>query len=210
MEDKALLSKFLNEPCANKVNEWLGNHQAILRITKPRASKLGDYRPPHIGKPHRISINENLSPLEFQITLVHELAHLACWEKHGRKARAHGPEWKNEFSKLLPFFFNMNEFPNDVLEVLTYFFQPGISYRAGNEKLKHVLIKYSNRSPDDTVGEVNTGSVFYYRTRKFRKIRKVRKRIECICLNNNRLYSFSPLVQVIPENHTGVRWIEYI
>ncbi len=27
-------------------------------------------------------------------TLIHELCHLAVWERHGRRARPHGPEWQ--------------------------------------------------------------------------------------------------------------------
>jgi SprT protein len=45
-----------------------------------RSSKLGDYRPPQRGLPHRISVNHNLNQHEFLITLIHEMAHLLCWE----------------------------------------------------------------------------------------------------------------------------------
>ena len=46
------------------------------------------------GRPHhRISVNENLNPYAFLITLLHEVAHMTTWEKHRlrmRRCRPHG------------------------------------------------------------------------------------------------------------------------
>jgi len=198
MEHLNLLSRFLPPSRTHKVLVWLERHRAILKITRARASKLGDYRPPFNGFPHRISVNGNLHPVEFQITLVHEMAHLLCWQKFGRRVKAHGAEWKNEFRDLLPEICVFSEFPEEVAVALKEFFQPGTSYRTGNAKLKSALLKFNPKSSGKLVAEVDDGDVFYFRRRKFLKVRKVRTRYECICLNNNRVYSFNAMAQVMP------------
>lgn len=198
MEHLNLLNRFLPPSSSHKVLVWLEQHQAILKITRARASKLGDYRPPFNGLPHRISVNSNLHPVEFQITLVHEMAHLLCWQKFGRRVKAHGAEWKNEFYDLLPEICILSEFPEEVSVALEEFFQPGTTYRAGNAKLKSVLHKFNPKSSGKLVAEVDDGDIFYFRRRKFLKVRKVRTRYECICLNNNRVYSFNAMAQVMP------------
>jgi SprT protein len=199
MEAKTVLSKFLPASCVDKVHDWLKQHHAVLRITRARESKLGDYRPPQRGLPHRISVNNNLNPHEFLITLVHEMAHLLCWEKYGRRAKPHGQEWKLAYKDLLPQICDPAVFPEDIQQALTLYFHPRTSYRKGNEVLKQVLRKYDPASIFIAVEDISEGDRFLYHRRVFRKMHKVRKRFQCLCLNNNRLYSFSPLAQVLPE-----------
>jgi SprT protein len=198
MEDKALLSKFLPESCAGKVHDWFMKHHAVLRITSARASKLGDYRPPQKGLPHRISVNHNLNPHEFLITLVHEMAHLICWQKYGRRAKPHGSEWKTAFKELLYEICTPDTFPNDIQQAIDFYFSPTTSNRRGNEKLKLALRKYDAGSELIAIENIPEGNTFIYHRRTFRRMHKVRKRFQCLCLNNNRLYSFSPLAQVLP------------
>jgi SprT protein len=199
MEDKNLLSKFLPEPCIDKVYQWLKLHKAVLRITSARISKLGDYRPPHRGKPHRISVNHNLNRHEFLSTLVHEMAHLICWEKYGRRTKPHGKEWKLAYSELLPDICGPGIFPDDIEQAFTVFFHPRTSYRRGNEVLNLAFRKYNPDSALKAIEEIPEGDSFVYRRRIFRKMKRVRTRYKCICLSNNRLYSFSPLAQVMPH-----------
>lgn len=199
MEAKTVLSKFISSPCVDNVENWLRQHHAVLRITRARQSKLGDYRPPQRGMPHRISVNHNLNPHEFLITLIHEMAHLICWEKYGRRAKPHGQEWKLVYKELLPQICNPAVFPEDIQQALSHFFQPQTSYRKGNEVLKQVLRKYDPATGLIAIEEISDGNRFFYHRRAFRKMHKVRKRIHCLCLNNNRLYSFSPLAQVLPD-----------
>ncbi len=91
------------------LKSWFSNRQVIIRISRDRVSKLGDYRPAQNGLPARISINQGLNPIEFLITLVHELAHQDTLKikrpttvrfrpvrlKYGVKP--HGEEWKAAF-----------------------------------------------------------------------------------------------------------------
>jgi len=202
MEHLNLLNRFLPINTAHKVLVWLEQHQALLKITRVRRSKLGDYRPPLNGLPHRISVNGDLHPVEFQITLVHEMAHLLCWQKYGRHVKAHGPEWINEFRDLLPAICQPSEFAEEVTSALKVLFRPGTSYRTGNKKLKSALLKLTPKPQGKFVAEVGDGNFFYFGKRKFRKLRKIRTRYECLCLNNNRLYSFSASARVIPATNS--------
>ncbi|HQW85695.1 MAG TPA: zinc-dependent peptidase, partial [Flavobacteriales bacterium] len=57
------------------VLDWLQRNRVQVRITPRRATKLGDYRTPVGGGPARISVNRDLNPYAFLVTLVHEFAH---------------------------------------------------------------------------------------------------------------------------------------
>jgi SprT protein len=95
------LADYLPDGCLEAVLEYIYLHKVQLTITKARGSILGDYRHPYNGKGHRISVNGDLNKYTFFVTLLHEIAHLITFEQHGRKAIAHGKEWKTNFGKLL-------------------------------------------------------------------------------------------------------------
>ena len=65
------------------IEAWTAPYDFDLKITRPRKSKLGDFRPPKPGKRSSITMNEDLGPYQFLTTFVHELAHLIIWEKYG-------------------------------------------------------------------------------------------------------------------------------
>ncbi len=92
-------------PFPEQVVPWLESQLAPytyqLKVTRPRKTKLGDFRPPQQGRVPTITLNGNLPPYQFLVTLVHELAHLITWEQHGRRAAPHGKEWKHCFGDLL-------------------------------------------------------------------------------------------------------------
>ncbi|MEO7767361.1 MAG: SprT-like domain-containing protein, partial [Ferruginibacter sp.] len=95
------LKQYLPVGSFDEVSQYLQQYQVQLTITRERKSVLGDYRNSFADKNHRISVNGNLNPYAFLITLLHELAHLFTYERFGNKVMAHGQEWKNEYSKVL-------------------------------------------------------------------------------------------------------------
>src|SRR6478752_3457555 len=95
------LRNFLPDGAYEPVSQYLFQYKVHLTITRARESVLGDYRNAVNGSNHRISVNGNLNPYAFLITLLHELAHLFTYERFGNKVQAHGQEWKNEYSKVL-------------------------------------------------------------------------------------------------------------
>ena len=199
MEGKAILGKYLPPALVDPISDWFKNHRALLKIASARSSKLGDYRPPFKGLPHRISVNHNLNQHEFLITLIHEMAHLLCFEKHGRRAKPHGKEWKLQFSNLYDELKAPDVLPPEVHQAMKLFFNPETTYRKGNAMLKPVLRKYDPHSVLVAVEDVSDGGIFLFNRKLFRKVRKVRTRHQCMCLNNNRMYVFSPQARVLPE-----------
>jgi Zn-dependent peptidase ImmA (M78 family) len=70
------LAEYLPEGTFDLIAPILMEHRVHLTVTQQRKTILGDYRNAAIGKNHRISVNGNLNPYAFLITLLHELAHL--------------------------------------------------------------------------------------------------------------------------------------
>ena len=109
-----ILQKYLPEGSADYAHDILWKYGIQLRIKKPRATKLGDYRPPQTGEAHRISINKDLNKYAFLVTFLHETAHLINFEKRGFKVQPHGLEWKQEFQVVTKPMLHETILPNDV------------------------------------------------------------------------------------------------
>ena len=185
----------------NYIRDWFQSHPVQLRISRARASKFGDYRSPVNKFPAGISVNGNLNIFDFLITLVHEMAHHEVWIESSelRRHRPHGKEWKNQYRELMTPLMNESIFPAEVLHhLLSHFENPGSSSKS-NKHLVVALKKYD--APDDYVfiESLPIDAIFSLPAgRKFRKQEKLRKRYRCICLNNGRIYLFSPTAKVLP------------
>jgi len=112
---KAILKKYLPEQSVDLIYEWLQQYNIHLKVSRTRSSKLGDYRPPQNGKGHQVTVNHDLNRFAFLVTLVHEIAHMLVWEKHGNRVRAHGREWKDVYRQIMVPFFEEELFPEVVL-----------------------------------------------------------------------------------------------
>src|ERR1700750_981029 len=95
------LQHYLPPNTYEPVLAYLQRYHVHLTVARERKSILGDYRHRVQDKNHRISVNGNLNPFSFLITLLHELAHLLTFEKWGNKVASHGKEWKTVFGQLL-------------------------------------------------------------------------------------------------------------
>ena len=189
------LSTYIPKEAAIQINTWLSTYNCQLKIKKPRQTKLGDYRCPHNGKGHIISINNNLNPYAFLITLTHEISHMMVWEKHQNKVLPHGNEWKEMFQKLmlnfLPFF------PQDVLTPLAKHLKNPKASSSQDVALTTALRAY-NPHEITTISDIPIGSIFSIPNgQRFVKLKKLRKRYQCRSEHNNRLYLFNPLAEVI-------------
>ena len=169
-----------------------------FKITKSRNSKLGDFTPAHRGKPHRITVNQNLNKFSFLITLTHEVAHLIAWNKHRNKILPHGKEWKEEFKVLLIPFFSLNIFPDDILNSLTLFSMSPKASSCADIGLMKVLKKYDLNSSFIHLEGIPVKSIFRLRNgREFIKGERMRKRFKCVDINTKKEYLVSPVAEVI-------------
>lgn len=190
------LQPFLPEESVDIAVRWILDYKIFLTVTRKRSSILGDYRRPHGGKGHRISINGDLNRYAFLVTLVHEVAHLTTWEKYQHTVSSHGREWKTEFKLLMDEFTGRRIFPEDVRTALKkYFINPSATH-CDDPVLMKVLNKY-NKQPVFHLEDLEQNGLFLWTDgRVFKKGEKLRKRYKCYELRTNRIYLFSPVAEV--------------
>lgn len=193
-----ILSKYIPVEAVPQIIAWLQAYKAELKITKARTTKLGDYRPPIRVKYHKISVNHDLNKYHFLITLVHEFAHLAVWEKYKNQVKPHGDEWKSAFRQMMDPFFKLKVFiPEIESALIRYLKNPSSS--TSDHRLLTVLRKYDARKDYITLEDIPYDSEFrIYNGIVFKKIEKLRKRYKCLRLDNKRIYVVSPLMKVVP------------
>lgn len=195
------LKNYLPDGSFEEVNYYLIHYKVQLTITRERKSVLGDYRNSHGDKNHRISVNGNLNPYAFLITLLHELAHLFTYEKFGHRVLAHGPEWKNEFGKILAQFLLKKIFPQDIQKTLYKTLQNPAASSCADTALLRVLYQYDTKKDGVMLIEaVPIGALFTIKgNRIFKKEEKVRKRYKCLEISTGKMYLFSPVYEVFME-----------
>ncbi|MFZ4058325.1 MAG: SprT-like domain-containing protein [Ferruginibacter sp.] len=197
------LKDYLPDNSYEEVIAYLNHFKVELTITRERKSVLGDYRNAHSGKHHRISVNGNLNPYAFLITLLHELAHLLTYERFGHRVQAHGKEWKNEFSKILAGFMLKKIFPDDIYKALLRTLHNPAASSCADVGLLRVLRKYdepeTGKLATVLIESLPMGASFYIKGgRAFRTKEKLRKRIQCVEISTGKLYLFSPVYEVVP------------
>jgi SprT protein len=192
------LQSYLPVGSYEEVAHYLHHYKVQLTITRERKSILGDYRHSFADKNHRISVNGNLNPYSFLITLLHELAHLFTYERFGHRVSAHGTEWKNEYGKILSQFLLKKIFPADIEKVLLKTLKNPAASSCSDDGLLRVLRKYDPAKEGTILVEtLPQGTLFKIKgDRIFRKEEKVRKRYRCVEVKTGKVYLFSPVYEV--------------
>jgi len=200
-EARSLLQKYLPEKAVDDIVKLLFTHRdLILRITRERQSKLGDYKKINTHQ-HRISINHNLNPYQFLITLLHEMAHYLAYKKHGAKIKPHGREWKNEFKDLLRRYLHPDIFPVEILDQLTKYAQNPKASTAGDGALYLALSQYDKtKNPElKYIFQLKKGEKFQLKNgQSFQLMEKRRTRYKCQNLNNRKIYLIHQNAEVLP------------
>jgi len=193
------LKPHLPELALDLILDWIGNRPVHMRISRGRVSKLGDYRPPQKDHLHRISINGDLNPYEFLITLTHEIAHMEVWERYGKKVQPHGNTWKHHFAVKLGVLLEKKIFPEEMEPVI---WKQVINPRASSKcdtKLTRVLDSHNPVNDGVFLEDLPAGAFFRLQDgRKFQKQEKLRKWYRCISMDNHRPYRVSPVARVVP------------
>jgi len=193
------LRHYLPDGAFEPVVHLINLYKVHLTVTKARKSVLGDYRHAGMGSNHKISVNGNLNKYEFLITLLHELAHLLCFEQFKNRVDAHGKEWKNIYSVLLAEFIQLEIFPTDIKKSLQKTLLNPAATANGETALLLVLRKYNEVKMEGLsfVAHLPEGTLFEsLKGRIFRRGKKRRIRIECVEVATGQLYSFSALTEV--------------
>ncbi len=167
-----------------------------IHISKPRKSKLGDFRFPHNGKPPRISVNSNLESGEFLLTLVHELAHYVVFLDHGRMVSPHGKEWKQTFRKLFAPHFSSSIYNEDQQKALAKYFSNVKSSSCYDVDLMRALRGQENAK---TIENIRLNQKFMIPNGKVLTLeKKMRTRYRCVEEKTGKIYSVHPLAEIVP------------
>lgn len=191
------LSKFIPAAAVPRVLEYLHQYKVHLTITRERKSVLGDYRHATLNKNHRISVNGNLNPYAFLITLIHELAHLVTFMQYGHRVSPHGREWKNCYALLLKDFMGKQIFPAIVEQALQQSMHDLPASSCADEDLMRVLKQFDPHNGLVLIESLPEGQLFDIgEGRIFKKGKKLRKRYQCTEIKTGKLYLFSPIYEV--------------
>ncbi|WP_299127238.1 SprT-like domain-containing protein [uncultured Winogradskyella sp.] len=179
-----------------QVEALLSQTNIVVKVKKERKTKHGDYRPLPNGK-HQITVNGNLNPYRFLITLVHEIAHFKAFDTYGRFIKPHGKEWKHTFQYLMLPFLRPEVFPVDLLPLLAKHFKNPKASSDTDATLALALKQFDEPNNKNYVFEVNFNQRFkLYNNRVFIRGNKRRKRFECVEENTGKIYLFNPNAEV--------------
>ncbi|MFM7034790.1 MAG: SprT-like domain-containing protein [Planctomycetia bacterium] len=182
---REILSRHLPREAEPYVTGLLGGRDVVVRVSRPRLTKLGDHRPPRAGdRGHRISINADLNPYAFLTTLLHEIAHVDAWVSHGwrRRTKPHGPEWKAAFGAILAPVVSAGWLPEDVAAALAASMRNPTAMSCSDRGLVLALARYDDAPPTRMrVEEIPLGGLFRVDNgRIFCRGRRVRTRYLCV------------------------------
>ena len=193
------LSRFLPKGSFPLVAPYFINNTIHLNLTRERKTVLGDYRIPCKEFPyHRISININLNPYSFLITLLHEIAHMQTQIYYADKVAPHGKEWKSQFRHILMNFIGKGFFPKDVEKALIAYLQNPAASTCTDPLLYKTLYRYDIKEDNCLlVDDVKVGD--YFETMEgevFEKIAQMRTRCKCKHVRTRALYLFHGIIEV--------------
>lgn len=185
------------EHAVKPVFELIVANQVHLKIVNERQTRHGDYRRAVNGK-HEITVNANLNKYRFLITLIHEIAHLAAFEKYGRNIKPHGNEWKLTFQQLMLPFIRPEIFPHSVLPLIANHFRNPSASSDTDARLAFALKQFDERKSDIYfIHEVPNGSKFRIQNGRIFQKKGLRvKRYECLELSTGRLFLFNANAEV--------------
>tara|TARA_B100001093_G_scaffold155530_1_gene148144 strand:+ start:8 stop:607 length:600 start_codon:yes stop_codon:yes gene_type:complete len=183
------------------VKTLLENENILIKLKNNRKTKHGDFS---VKKDFslEITINSDMNPFRFLITLLHEISHFFVYQDFGFKTKPHGFQWKTKFKELLTPVINNKVFPDEILSPLAkYAINPKASTDTDLD-LSIALNKY-NVSVSTYVLDLKQGDKFEASNKKkYLVIGKRTKRYECMEIDSKKTYLFSPnykIMKVINE-----------
>ncbi|MEL6810037.1 MAG: SprT-like domain-containing protein [Bacteroidota bacterium] len=191
-----VLSKYIPQAAVNLAFHLIKTNHVHLKIVNERVTRHGDYRKMPNGQ-HQITVNANLNPYRFLVTLIHEVAHLEAFHKYGRSIKPHGKEWKYTFQQLMLPFLRPEVFPSQLLPVLARHFKNPKASSDTDAQLSLALKQYDPPNDKNYIFEIPFGGTFrLYNGKIFKRGNKRVKRYECLELATGRTYLFNPNAEV--------------
>lgn len=190
-----MLINYMPEASVAPVIARIYEYRFLLKITRPRSTKFADYRPPVRRTDHLITINNDLNPYAFLITLLHEMAHLVTWEKYGNRVKSHGKEWKAEYTTIITAYLEF--FPDGLKAGLVKHFNRPKASSCSDPGLMRLLRTFDREDGSFYLEELEKDALFRLSNQKvFRKGDKLRKRYACQDMATGRKYLVSGVAKV--------------
>lgn len=190
------LERYVPKESLPILQRWFDQRNFKLKITKKRTTKFGDFKLDRQHKNPQISVNGDLNPYAFLLTLTHEFAHLLNWIQHQHKVKAHGEEWKNEFRLLMNVLLQKGIFPDDIFVPLYKHMQNPSASSARDIELIKALKKYDEHDSLH-LSDLPEGSKFSVHQKKiFIKGAKQRTRYLCEEVNSKKKYLIHGIAEV--------------
>lgn len=200
---KDKLARHFPVESVDQVMKMVTQHRFQLTISRRRASKLGDFRPPFQGKPARITVNGDLNIYACLLIFLHEFSHLLVWESAGHQSNPHGKAWKQIFGHQLREFVSHGHFHPSLHEAISSYSYKVKAGGLADETLVRELRRFDDDYDALFLEELPDRAHFInLRGHLFRKEARIRKRYKCFCLTNNRYYLFNPLARVKQAQNT--------
>lgn len=187
------LEKYLPEGALPYIDQWLEKDAVLIKITRARKGKLGDYRFLKSENRHQITINHDLNPELFFFVLTHEIGHLMVRKQFGTHVLSHGVEWKLTFGQLL---LESIQVYNKELQALVY--RHALSPKASTQA-DRLLYRYFFHKEEDQgrlVSDLAIGQQFRLGKRIFERGEKRKIRYICREVGTKRNYLVSGLAVV--------------
>ncbi|WP_242204905.1 SprT-like domain-containing protein [Aestuariivivens insulae] len=193
---KKALQDYIPQEAVSKVLKLLEHDHLVVKIKKERKTRHGDYKRLPNDR-HQITVNSNLNPYRFLITLIHEIAHFEAYQTYGGFIKPHGVEWKRTFQYLMLPFLNPEVFPNKLLPLLARHFKNPKASSDTDVNLALALKQFDVPNDKIYIFEVPFGERFkLYNGKEFKMGQKRVKRYECVEVKTGRLYLFNPNAEV--------------
>jgi hypothetical protein len=195
------LAKFIPAGTLPLIQQMLADEAFHLVITRPRTTKLGDFRPPRHHETPKLTVNGNLNPYNFLITLVHEIAHLKVWRQYKNRVAPHGPEWKQCYSTLLSEFMGKGFFPEDIEKAMRIHIATPKYSSSVDQQLVAVLHTHDGDSDLIYVSELASGTLFNLQNKLFKRGEKLRKYYLCEEVSSGKKYRVNGMARVVPHQN---------
>lgn len=176
------------------VKNLIERHNINLKIVNQRQTKHGDFRMLPNGK-SQITINNNLNPYQFLLTLIHEIAHHVTYKEYGR-VRPHGKEWKQTFQHLMLPFLHPNIYPPEILTFLANYLKNPKASTDSDVKLSLALRENKAEEGKSFIFDIPFGAFFLFKNKLYKRGDKRKTRYECLQLESKRLYLFNQNAEV--------------
>tara|TARA_Y100000385_G_scaffold54286_1_gene51715 strand:+ start:5241 stop:5834 length:594 start_codon:yes stop_codon:yes gene_type:complete len=193
MDNWSLIKPYIPKISYSLVKPIIEDFKGFIIPSKPRKSKLGDFRVKKNGE-ICISINDDLNPDAFLVTLLHEIAHYHVYRLDSKIAKAHGKQWKRRFQYLISQFLDKNIFSINVQFALkNQLTSPKASCGSSIELMKALNPELERRN---TIEKLPLGCHFELKNgKKFKLGVKRKTRYECFELSSNLIFTIHPLAE---------------